>query len=143
MLSHRLLLTINQRQKIVFGSVTNIDFGANEEFVCLKAAGILPLHCYIYAINTTVVVLEVIKDALVCVNGHRILDVTHKFKDGDHVLLGKSALFTVCFSYSSKKKRLCAYPCECSHVNILHQGTRKLFGMRLFLVFIVRQSRNI
>ena len=47
------------------------------------------------------VTLEVKQDALVSVNGERILDVTRKLKDGDYLLIGQNVLFALRMSDKS------------------------------------------
>jgi len=66
-----------------------------------RVAGILPAHCIIYLTGGDNLMLEVERDALVSVNGERILDNTRKLYDGDHILLGQNILLLVHMSEAS------------------------------------------
>jgi|MDSX01.1.fsa_nt_gb hypothetical protein len=67
----------------------------NHGFVQLGNASMLPLHCEILRSNGGTLSLEVKKDALVSVNGCRVIDSTRKLNDMDLILLGQKSLFTL------------------------------------------------
>ena len=110
MLSHRLSITIEQSRRILFGSSTTSTTAVAQNSdpsttvvheVILKLAGILHAHCELYMTPSGSVTLEVKQDALVSVNGERILDVTRKLKDGDYLLIGQNVLFALRMSDKS------------------------------------------
>ena len=83
--------------KLVFGSLTTngIMEGSSSQVIQLGNAGILPTHCEIFKSRSGTIVLEVKKDAVISVNGVRVIDATRKLKMGDFVLFGQSALFAI------------------------------------------------
>lgn len=102
-LSHRLYLPVD-KNKILIGS----RFGSNAQntrIVMFRVAGILPAHCIIYLTGGDNLMLEVERDALVSVNGERILDNTRKLYDGDHILLGQNILLLVHMSEASVRSQ--------------------------------------
>ena len=99
-------MTLNRSKKTTFGSLA-CNVAIDDEFVCLRAAGILSVHCDIFVTPGNGLVLEVKKDALVCVNGQRIIDNTRKLRNEDHILLGQAALFIVHLNGFPRKDTKC------------------------------------
>lgn len=95
LISHRLCVKLDQ-DKISFGSSScEAAKTMNHGFVQLGNASMLPLHCEILRSNGGTLSLEVKKDALVSVNGCRVIDSTRKLNDMDLILLGQKSLFTL------------------------------------------------
>ena len=69
--------------------------GMNIRVIQLGNAGILPVHCEFLKSQNGATVLEVKKDAIVSVNGVRVIDTTRKLWMGDFILIGQSALFAI------------------------------------------------
>lgn len=83
--------------RIVFGSsgTSGILEGSSSRVIQLGSAGILPTHCEFFKSRSGTTVMEVKKDAVVSVNGVRVIDATRKLEMGDFILFGQSALFAI------------------------------------------------
>ena len=92
-ISHRLFVQLDC-EKTIFGSQTR---GGIEQpgynFIRLGNAGVLPVHCEILRSRGSSIALEARQDALVSINGVRMLDCTRKLNTGDLILIGQKALF--------------------------------------------------
>jgi len=94
-ISHRLCVSLDEYDVVAFGSSGRTAETVRYHIVRLGNAGISPLHCEICRLQDTSIALKVKPNAMVCINGVRVMHSQHRLKAGDLLLLGLSSLFAV------------------------------------------------